>query len=415
MNSKKRGLLIAAAIFLSISYIIYTKIETKTLKAYVTFENIFGENMADESLAEWQMQNIEALKENQKSIITNLGPKKFVYVVGNEGGYGNRMYSCLSGFVTAIVTRSALIIIWNDIDQFIEEPMYGMFLYNSSNYTNELSYKYDKNNTYTFPSQTIVTYRMRKNPAEFAKIPENYDRIIFDGIGAFFFDLSANKEYFKTFLDHGLVSNKTIQNATHLIENPKLYSNYSNLQKVEIYFQVGFEVAHNILNLLWRPKKIIMDQVMSFYEEHFKGFYVIGLQLRYEYVNWNDTFAFIKCARWIEENLNENKRVKWFISTDNIKNLEKIKEMYPDKVIHANGTINHVHYSSAGYFRALLDLELLSRVDELVITGGSTFGFISVLIRGKYPYNVNGRHNMSTCELFNFKELPHTPLHAAIF
>jgi hypothetical protein len=76
----------------------------------------------------------------------------------------------------------------------------------------------------------------------------------------------------KTFLDHGLVSNKTIQNATHLIENPKLYSSYSNLQKVEIYFQVGFEVAHNILNLLWRPKKIIMDQVMSFYEEHFKGF-----------------------------------------------------------------------------------------------------------------------------------------------
>ncbi len=70
-----------------------------------------------------------------------------------------------------------------------------------------------------------------------------------------------------------------------------------------------------------------------------------------------------------------------------------------DKVIVANETMGHVDENAIAYPRAIIDVELLSRCDKIVISGGSTFGFIAAMKSLKKSYYVNGRRNMSTCKL----------------
>ncbi len=69
---------------------------------------------------------------------------------------------------------------------------------------------------------------------------------------------------------------------------------------------------------------------------------------------------------------------KWFITTDSENLLKKlIKSDYRKKLIYVNesiGHISHVEYDSRAYFRTIIDNELLSRCDKIIITGGSTFG-----------------------------------------
>ena len=107
--------------------------------------------------------------------------------------------------------------------------------------------------------------------------------------------------------------------------------------------------------------------------------------------------------------LNVDKKVKWFIASDNSENLGKIKKLWPDKVIHANGSISHVYSNQKGYMRAFIDVELLALCDELIITGGSTFGFVSVLRNGRYPLFVNGKFNAKKCDRFSFANPSRNP------
>ena len=57
----------------------------------------------------------------------------------------------------------------------------------------------------------------------------------------------------------------------------------------------------------------------------------------------------------------------------------------------ANGTITHIIDNPNGYEKAIVDMELLSRCDEIIITGGSTFGFVAAMKSRKLPYFVNGK------------------------
>jgi hypothetical protein len=45
-----------------------------------------------------------------------------------------------------------------------------------------------------------------------------------------------------------------------------------------------------------------------------------------------------------------------------------------------------------------MDVELLSKCDEIIVTGGSTFGFIAAIKARKMPFYVNGNSSMEYCE-----------------
>jgi hypothetical protein len=88
--------------------------------------------------------------------------------------------------------------------------------------------------------------------------------------------------------------------------------------------------------------------------------------------------------------------------------------MFPNKVLTASGLIDHVAVNVNGYERAVLDVELLSRCDEVIITGGSTFGFASSLRSARFPLFVNGKQGSTNCERFTFSNPSRTETYLLI-
>ena len=178
---------------------------------------------------------------------------------------------------------------------------------------------------------------------------------------------------------------------------------------------------------MWLPNQSLKKQIDFFLDEYFKNNFVIGLQLRYGDGNPNqiylnkteDTQKFINCALEIERENKNNitfKSFKWFIASDTPANLEIYLRNFTNKHFSTNGTLSHVAYNSDGYARTIIDVELLSRCNELVITGGSTFGWISAMKMQKLPYFVNGFRSMDKCLRANLGDrLPKTPTNYAVF
>jgi hypothetical protein len=192
------------------------------------------------------------------------------------------------------------------------------------------------------------------------------------------------------------------------------------------------------LNRIWRPNADLQLEIDNYIQNIFNNFtdtYVIGIQLRYGskwtsehqsdniYLNeYMDTLKFINCALNIENAyLQANrgkklKRFKWFIATDLEMQLKKLSNDYPNKVVSASGKIAHVHFEADAYRRAIIDIELLSRCDELIVTGGSTFGWMAAMKTLKMPYYINGLNSaMRKCERANLSRPPLMPMNSAIF
>lgn len=129
-------------------------------------------------------------------------------------------------------------------------------------------------------------------------------------------------------------------------------------------------------------------------------------------MNQEDVQIFINCALEIE-NDNKinigNRKVKWFISTDENAQIERLLKRYSDKILTGEGKIGHVSFESDAYERTILDIELLSNCNETILTGGSTFGFIGSLKSQKLPYFVEGRKSSNRCKLLNLHAPARTP------
>ena len=179
----------------------------------------------------------------------------------------------------------------------------------------------------------------------------------------------------------------------------------------------------NLLNKIWLPNSEISNKVNRYVNQLFRGYLMIGIQLRYFYINdVTDTKNFLNCARQIEDNLtaqkilNRNKKVKWFVTSDNEEMLHQLNKTYPDKVIISEGALGHVFYDLRFYPRTILDLELLSKCDELVLTGGSTYGFLAAMKSFKMPYYINGGDgNMNKCVRMSLGSPSTTPLGRSVF
>ncbi len=172
-----------------------------------------------------------------------------------------------------------------------------------------------------------------------------------------------------------------------------------------------------MLNTLWRPKSEISEEVNRYVSEIFCGSFIIGIQLRYWYLSDPiDTNAFIKCANEIEANLTRSDRkIKWFVTCDNITMLDRLTSEYREKILVTEGHLGHTYTDSSAYRRAILDSELLSKCDELILSGGSTFGFVAAMKRLKMPYYVNGQVNMANCVRMSLGQPSLTPKNYAVF
>ena len=132
----------------------------------------------------------------------------------------------------------------------------------------------------------------------------------------------------------------------------------------------------------------------------------------------NDTLKFIDCALEIEKsflNANTSSSFKWFIASDSTNSLNDLLESYPNKAFAANGSLSHIAYNTDGYMRTLLDVELLSLSNEIIVTGGSTFGWIAAMKMQKLPFYVNGFSSMKKCMRATLSDPPVIPAGFAVF
>ena len=195
---------------------------------------------------------------------------------------------------------------------------------------------------------------------------------------------------------------------------------------MQVFLQIGFEVGGSILNYFWKPKNELQYLINYYHETHFQGNYVIGLQIRIEFLqnnlkksdfkNENQFYEkiinqFITCALNLEVNQLEDKdfikkykKIKWFVISDNMSIIKKISNLYPDKVIKTNGTVSHVVQDPNGYFKAILDNELLSKSDELILSSGSSFGFTAALRKKSLPLYIDMINEK--CLRTDFADLP---------
>ena len=84
-------------------------------------------------------------------------------------------------------------------------------------------------------------------------------------------------------------------------------------------------------------------------------------------------------------------------------------------VVVANETMGHVAATAAAYPRTIIDVELLTRCNQLVFTGGSTFGFVAAMKSQRAAYYVNGRSNMTECKLHELGKPSLTDTGYAVF
>ena len=101
----------------------------------------------------------------------------------------------LSSLVIAILTDSALIIRWKEIDKYIEEPVYKAF-YDFSNQSNEFNANFRSEDIYR-PSAN-ASWQKNKDMNQLIKtlIPLNKTRIAYNSIEPLFFEICSNPAYY---------------------------------------------------------------------------------------------------------------------------------------------------------------------------------------------------------------------------
>jgi hypothetical protein len=287
------------------------KLSYKANKIDKTRDYYFGDIFP--KTTEEKFNRITSFKLNHEKIVRTLQPKQFCYVVPTENGYGNKLISVVNAFVVALLTSSAVIINMTEIERHIQEPLYKCFQ-ESSAINNELSYLFSPERVYMMPMATKISYNPKKNLSQlYLDIPGGYDRYAFKGKGlSLYLELACNREYFNTFLFYGLVRPDTIENALTVLDSPDVYKNSDEM--VNKMYRVGFELAHSILNIFWQPVPTIQQEVDEFVTKYFEGNFVIGMQFRFEFMDWNDTELFFQCARTIYGSFQHGKvkkAMKW--------------------------------------------------------------------------------------------------------
>ena len=349
--------------------------------------------------------------------ISQREPKRIVFNGHTTAGYANKIYALITAFTIALLTDSAFICEWRGIGEHIESPFklsFHKFLQE-----NELNSNFRPEQVYVFGRSTNA-FMTNKSLQLIVNqtIPTNYTRFVYKYYEPYIFELCSNPIYYDKLLSYELVSRESI-NRARLLFNNSTYNhasitlrnddNTNELEKQQILFSIGYEVAGAILNAIWTPKAHIRRK-MAEYDFYFSKYFIIGLQIRSEFisdpVNVN---RFFRCALNIEANLTSQQKrngVKWYVSSDSSSVIDRAIQTYGrNKVISGTGRIAHIEWTSGGYERAILDNELLSRCDDIITTGGSTFGFVAAMKSRRFPkvLYLRGKHLPDEeCQTFTF-------------
>lgn len=85
---------------------------------------IYESNIDTEKAINIQQNDLNDYKKLHGKIMKGVSPLKILINRSPQDvGYANKLYSFLSSLLSAILTDSALVVMWPGINQFIEEPL----------------------------------------------------------------------------------------------------------------------------------------------------------------------------------------------------------------------------------------------------------------------------------------------------
>jgi hypothetical protein len=374
-------------------------------------------------ITDYQNDTLKEYKIIHNDIMAGKKPLKLTYNGYTMiGGYANKLYSMLSSLVIALLTDSAIIIRWVHINSFIKEP-FNMSFYNFDIKKDEFNVEYNRSLFYV-PTKSEASWYFFKHMDLLIKteIPMNFTRYHYWNYDPIFYEICSNPSYYSKLYYYGLVSKETVLNAYETTRN---MSQHSREIKQKHILKVPFEVGGNLLNKMWIPNDFLLEKINYYLKNKFSNYFVIGIQLRFEYIiDPIDTYKFINCSLDIEKNLtsydkefsSKYKGIKWFLTSDTNLVIKRLSNEYPDKIIKSDGHIGHVEQDRDAYERSIIDVELLSKCNEIIITGGSTFGWIAAMKMLKLPYYINGGHNyyINKCLKTDLDILPITNQNKAV-
>ena len=165
----------------------------------------------------------------------------------------------------------------------------------------------------------------------------------------------------------------------------------NSLNELHKTFYTEFSLM-TAVRLFFKPDVLIQrstDLILSKAE----GFHLIGFQIRMGSggSDFTDSHTFLKMgslqkfidlaeAYRIQRGI-EASRVRWYVSTDSSKAERKLRELYPSRVSsgssHRRGHSQQKSANLMEFRRAVVDLNVLSRCEYLVLTNYSSFGMIA--------------------------------------
>lgn len=422
--------------FLNVLVIVYFVLSPKSNSISGTYRSFYESDSFTEYI-EIHDQIVRNLRNNNTGRISIVEYQDIGHL-----GYANRVYGLIDSMLVAVLTDSALFVDWKKIYPFMSPPLSNSFNYTSLfNFSSQhpdsvVHMPYDTRNTWklvknlTLLLESSIPVKSYKNRTVY-KVSSN---------AAFFLEICSNPIYHAKLLKYGLVKKETIQEAHKRLNysrsNIKDILNYNitnrveenlnkNLNLQEALMRIGYEAGSNLLKRLWLPQPYILDELKIYSTLYdLENSLVIGMHVRFEYLNDpQDIYYFVNCALEIENNLmlsssSKIKKVKWFVASDSQKLIDRLKATYPNKVVAGEGVVAHVAENATGFRRTVVDIEMLSRSEELIITGGSTFGFVAglKLKNGKMPYYINGRENKyEKCKRVELARPPKTSWQTASF
>ena len=359
-------------------------------------------------------RNLDAHKRLQQLMVDGkLNPPRIVLNTLDSNGYGNRLYSMLSTWVAALLSDAAFFVRdWPWIHMYIEEPAAFAFRINETRlgqmawYQNEMRQIMPAQNDWSVEKNIdlMVVYEL---PGMDAQHPVAF----YDSIVANFFALCANPRHYEKLYEYGLVERETIEAAALRAHNR---THYSREQRQAAVFAVGYQTAHTLLNKHWLAKADLRRRIELAHEQHFRDAFVIGVQVRQDFFENDDMQVMMECALGVERRARQRDdsnssssspiKIKWYVATDEAYVKRQISERYPGRVIfHEQDVLHRPRDHSESI---IFDIELLSRAHELILTGGSTFGFTAAIKAARMPLYVNTRQNATRCLRMSLASLP---------
>jgi len=284
---------------------------------------------------------------------------RFIVFRPTNTGTGNRLLALISSYLLSIVTGRQFMIDWQITPVFSAE-LSQLFTSTKIVFSSEAHGLYNITNNDANYLDIIVCRQCSFRPHT-----DSYSVITSKDINSLY-----QKKY--------LIVTSNAYFATSLIANHNYRSMIcSKFQKGQL-FKVLFEELFTLTDEL--------NKTIDSLSQQFNNNKVIGIQIRNKdrvAFPSKDIYRFFNCADVIGS---KYPNAMFFIATDTPSITEYAKEFFKDRLITSN-LDPHV-FDIQGIKSAIIDLILLSKCHELILTPYSTFGSVSAAIGGVIPHYI---------------------------